>query len=141
MKKLFILMMSVVVSSVVYAAGSDEGVKWEKGTFAEALAKASDSNKYLFVDCYATWCGPCKRMANDEFTKKAAGDYFNNNFVNIAIDMEKGEGVEIAKEYQIRQYPTFLIFSPEGKLVARIVGGAEINEFIGRVKSVMADQK
>ncbi len=134
-------MMSVLVSSAVYAGGADEGVKWEKGSFSEAMSKAAAGDKYLFVDCYATWCGPCKRMANDEFTKKEAGDYFNANFVNIAIDMEKGEGIEIAKEYSIRQYPTFLIFAPDGELAARVVGGAPINEFIDRLKSVMDDVK
>ena len=114
------------------------GVAWEHGTFAEALNKAKANKKgpkLVFMDCYTTWCGPCKYMANNVFPTKEAGDYFNKNFVNIKIDMEKGEGKDIAKKYGVVAYPTFLILNFDGSEIGRILGSNELNTFIRRVEN------
>ncbi|MEF9985752.1 MAG: thioredoxin family protein [Bacteroidales bacterium] len=114
-----------------------EGVNFEHGTLQEALNKAKANKKgpkLVFLDCYTTWCGPCKHMANTVFPTKAAGDYFNKNFVNIKIDMEKGEGLELAKKYSVAAYPTFLILNIDGGEVGRVVGGGDLNEFIKKVE-------
>ena len=44
--------------------------------------------------------------------------------------MEKGEGVDFATKYDVQAYPTFLYFNSEGKLVHRIVGAHNIENFI-----------
>ena len=44
-----------------------QGINFEKLTLEEALIKAKTENKYVFVDCYTTWCGPCKRMTEFVF--------------------------------------------------------------------------
>ena len=75
------------------SAQGNEGVVFLEGkTFAEAVDLARESGKKVFLDCYTSWCGPCKMMTREIFPQKAAGDYFNREYVNIKIDMEKGEG-------------------------------------------------
>jgi uncharacterized protein YyaL (SSP411 family) len=59
--------------------------------------KAKKENKLIFVDAYASWCGPCKLMVKNIFPLKTVGDYYNSHFINAKIDMEKGEGIELAK--------------------------------------------
>lgn len=140
MKKILLLIVAMVVATGVVAA-QDKGIKWEQGTLQQAIDKAAKEKKLVFVDCYAVWCGPCKQMSNVEFKKPEAGAYFNKNFVNIAIDMEKGEGVEIAKKYGIKAYPTFLVIDGSGKLLGTIVGGDEIKDFIPKVKAVVDGSK
>ena len=106
----------------------------------DALNKAGANKKgpsLVFLDCYTSWCAPCKMMAENIFTQKAAGDYFNKKFVNIKIDMEKGEGVELAKKYAIRAYPTFLILYPDGTEVSRVVGGGQLAPFIQKVEEAI----
>lgn len=153
MKRLLVLAAAVTIAFTACAHGGttnsakDEtkvqqkenaGIKWEEGTLMQALKKAKENGeKLVFLDCYATWCGPCKYMANQVFTTKEAGDYFNSNFVNIKIDMEKGEGINLAKEFRIQGYPTFIILNSNGKEVGRIVGGAPIGEFIEKVKAIV----
>ena len=123
-----------------FTAYAQDGVKWEKGTLQEALEKAKNNENGInrvFLDCYTSWCGPCKFMSENVFTTKEAGDYFNSRFVNIKIDMEKGEGIDIAKKYNIKAYPTFLILDPDGKVVGRVVGGGKLEDFTAKVEKAI----
>ena len=133
MKKLFLMLVAVLVSSVAIAK-DEVGVNWFHGTLEQAIEKASAEDKLVFVDCFVDWCGPCKRMKANEFTKEEAGNYFNKNYVCIAIDMEKGEGLDVAKKYSIRSYPTFLILDAQGEHLGTVVGGAEMSAFIKKVE-------
>lgn len=113
---------------------AQEGVVFSNLTLEEALQKAKTENKLVFMDCYTSWCGPCKRMAEKEFPKKEAGDFFNSRFVNVKYDMEKGNGVDIAQKYGIKAYPTFIILRPDGTVQHRLVGSDDITDFIKRVE-------
>lgn len=120
---------------------AQEGVKFENLTLKEALNKAEKIDKQVFVDCYTSWCGPCKNMTENIFPQKVVGDYFNVNFVCVKYDMEKGEGPEIAKQYEIRAYPTFLILNPDGTLVHKIVGGRDAKGIIRSAMEAMDENK
>ena len=71
-----------------------QGVDFKQITLKEALEQAKAQGKMVFMDCYTTWCGPCKMMTEEVFPQKEAGDFFNAHFVNVKFDMEKGEGKE-----------------------------------------------
>ncbi len=122
----------------VALAQNDQGIKFEKGTFSEILAKAKAQKKLVFMDVYASWCGPCKRMAAEVFTQKKVGDYFNATFVNAKFDAEVGEGRSIAARYGVNAYPTFLLLDSNGKLVGKMVGGSPADEFIRQIKELKA---
>lgn len=123
------------------SAQGNEGVVFLEGkTFAEAVDLARESGKKVLLDCYTSWCGPCKMMTREIFPQKAAGDYFNREYVNIKIDMEKGEGPELAKRFGVRAYPTFIIFDGEGKEIGRLVGGKKsAEEFVEDVKNAVGE--
>lgn len=106
-----------------------ELVPWEeKATFANVLAKAKKEKKLVFVDVYATWCGPCKMMDRQTYTDanvaKAAA-----SFVNWKLDGEKGEGPTIARRYQVDAFPTLLILDGDGKEKNRQVGFMAADRF------------
>ena len=138
MKKIMLLTAMLAFIGSVALAQNDQGIKFEKGTFSEILAKAKAQKKLVFMDVYASWCGPCKRMAAEVFTQKKVGDYFNATFVNAKFDAEVGEGRSIAARYGVNAYPTFLLLDSNGKLVGKMVGGSPADEFIRQIKELKA---
>lgn len=116
-------------------AVASEGVVFLEGkSYAEALKAAKAEGKMLFVDCYTSWCGPCRMMATQVFPQKKVGDYFNKHFVSFKIDMEKGEGPSLKNKFAVKAYPTFLFLDGDGKEVNRIVGGdPDVDAFLKRV--------
>lgn len=142
MKKIVFILLTLFVVGATTA--QDKGVKFETGTLAQALKKAKNNKKgpkMVFLDCYTSWCGPCKMMAKDVFTLPEVGDYFNSTFVNIKLDMEKGEGPELAKKYKVTGYPTFLILDGDGKEIARVVGGNYPEPFMKSVRYALDPTK
>ena len=91
-----------------------------EGTFEDAVAKAKKEKKYLFIDFYADWCGPCKRLAKDVFTLEAVGNYFNEKFVSIQIDAENPANRQVVKQNKVRSYPTLAFFDADGNLRSRL---------------------
>ena len=137
MKK--ILTAFLIILSVLSFA--QEGIKFETSDFKTILAKAKKENKLIFLDAYTTWCGPCKLMAKNIFTLKSVGDHYNANFVNAKIDMEKGEGIDIAKKYDVKVFPTYLFIDGNGELVHRTVGYVPEKEFIQFAKDASDPSK
>ncbi len=99
-----------------------EGIDFVKLSWEKVLDRAKQENKAIFLDAYTTWCRPCKQMSREVFPEQTVGDYFNQHFISVKIDMEKGEGLELAERYAIAVYPTLLFVDAEGKLLHRAAG-------------------
>ncbi|WP_261512817.1 thioredoxin family protein [Chryseobacterium paludis] len=125
MKKLAILS-SIFIGIVAFG----QGIKFEDTSFASVVAKAKKENKLIFIDAYASWCGPCKLMVKNIFPLKDVGDYYNAHFINAKIDMEKGEGIDLAKKYNVKAFPTYLFINGNGEEVHRTLGYVEEKDFI-----------
>lgn len=120
-------------------AQEQEGIRFFTGTFDEALAQAKAEDKVLFVDFYATWCGPCKRIAREVFPKKEVGDYFNSRFISIQLDAEAEPNVEVAKRYNVAAYPTLAFINNDGKAISIITGGVDVKSLLEEAKIAMGE--
>ncbi len=110
-----------------FSAGA-QGIEFFKGSYAEAMQKARAEDKLIFIDVYTTWCGPCKAMAEEVFTQQQAGDLYNAKFIPFKADAEKaGDGLQIAKKFDVSAYPTLLFVNGDGELVYRFLGGRDID--------------
>lgn len=115
---------------------AQESIQFQDLPFKDIIAKAKKEKKLVFIDAYASWCGPCKMMEKNVFTQKAVGNYFNTNFINARFDMEKGEGRDIASKFGVRSYPTYLFLNGEGELVSRNSGYMEEGIFVAMAQDI-----
>lgn len=126
--------LALILITVLCTCGSaqmwGQGIEFFHGTWAEALEKAETEDKLIFVDAYASWCGPCKRMAADVFPEKKVGDYFNANFINVKFDMEKSESRDFRRTHSVRAYPTLLFINAKNEVVHKTVGGKQVESLL-----------
>ncbi len=141
-KHFFFIMAALLLCLCAQAQTAGQGIVFEQqGTkFSQAVQKAMDTKKLIFVDCFTSWCGPCKMMARDVFTQEKVGKFMNAGYVNFQIDMEKGEGPELAKKWQVSAYPTFLILNSAGQELGRFLGGSDADTFLKRVQDNSVDK-
>lgn len=131
-----------------------QGIRFEQGkTLDQLIAQAKAEHKYLFVDCYATWCGPCKQMDQEVYTKKEVGDVFSKQFIAVKVQMDETPkddqstkewyyaAYQLGKNYAINAYPTFLFFGPDGKPVHKATGFRNAADFIQLVDDAQDPNK
>jgi thioredoxin 1 len=124
----------ILIASGIAKAGSPaetgKGIKFQKGTWNEALAIARKENKIIFLDLSATWCGPCKYLKATTFTNSEVADFYNTTFINIELDGEKGDGATLVRKYEVKGYPTLLFINANGKVVKEALGYQDVKEFL-----------
>lgn len=109
---------------------SDKGIQFVESNWAKALQEAKKQNKLIFLDAYTTWCGPCRMLKKNTFPNEAAGEFFNTNFINIALDMEKGDGLAVAEKYGVNAYPTLIVADGDGNVVTYTKGYVDAGQLI-----------
>ncbi len=120
-----------------------QGIQFENGlSWEQVKQKAKQENKYIFVDCYASWCVPCKRMEKEVFPLKNVGDYMNEHFISIRVQMDTSknddafiqiwyhDASEIMRQYKVKIFPSYLFFSPDGRIVHRYLSALPDTEFL-----------
>lgn len=90
--------------------------------YDQGLANAKKSNKYMFVDFTASWCGWCKKMEAETFSKPEVISMISEHFVPIKVwgdsdSMLNIDGYKISqKDYVasrgVQGFPTFVFEAP-----------------------------
>jgi thioredoxin 1 len=158
MKTLITLTLALLVGSASFAAGAkpvsndlsikgdgdatEIGIKFFEGTWTEALEAAKKDKKVIFLDAYASWCGPCKRMSAYTFTDEEVGTYFNENFISYKMDMEKHtDGPRLSTKYGLQAYPTLYFVDSEENIVHQSLGYMEPAQLISAGEAAVAKKK
>jgi thiol-disulfide isomerase/thioredoxin len=127
------------------ALGGEEpapaGVAFEPGTppFADVLAKAKAEGKPAFLDFATEWCGWCKRLEADVFSRPEVGKVMRG-FVAVHVDAEKGEGPALAKRFGVRGFPTLVVVDASGDEVDRIVGYLAAEPFTAEARRILSGE-
>lgn len=115
-----------------------QGIEFFHGSWEEALEKAQKEDKPIFVDAYASWCGPCKRMAKNVFPQPEVGEVFNANFISMKLDMEKPEAASFRVDHSVRAYPTLFFLNSKGETIHTVVGGQQPKGLIDHARTAMS---
>ena len=157
MKPLFLLMICLFPFALFAqthnkesASQNDTGIHFQHGfTWQQIQQKAKAEHKYIFMDCFTTWCGPCRYMSKTIFPQKAVGDAVNDKFIAVKMQLDTSaadnEDVKkmyalahaIATNYKVNVYPTYLFFDENAMLVHRAVGSSEADAFIAKTKEAL----
>ena len=94
--------------------------------FLEILKEATTSQKKVVVDFYASWCGPCKKIAP---LFNSLANHYNETIVFVKVDADKAE--EICSLYEVDSLPTFISFK-DGEILKRFEGvsASELNAMV-----------
>ena len=136
MKKLFLLTL-LVAGVMMGVEAQNRSIDFEQTKeWKKVLKKAKKEKKLIFVDCYTSWCGPCKMLAKDVFTRDEVADYFNANFVCAKYDMEKdADGVIQNDRFGVKAFPTLVFVDPATQqVVHRMVGAGSADWLIAGAK-------
>jgi thiol-disulfide isomerase/thioredoxin len=127
MKKVFVISTFLLGLSVCISAQNRSIVFEETKEWKKVVQKAKKAKKLIFLDCYTSWCGPCKALERNIFTQDSVADFYNRYFVNAKLEMEKdADGILLRKKYNVTAYPTLLFIDPVTQEVQhRIVGSGK----------------
>ena len=140
--KVFKTLSAICLCWLLNASLQAQGVYFEKNiSWANAKEKAKQANKFIFLDAYTTWCRPCKKMDKEVFSTPEAGKLLNHKFISVKLDMEKGEGKQLRKLYQVNIFPSYLFFTPQGKLVHKVIGYQSIGKLKTQVQNAQDPAK
>jgi len=132
-----------------------KGINFQKNSSLEQIkGQAKREQKFIFIDCYATWCGPCKYMDKNIFSDDSVAQIFNQYFVNLKIQIDSsnsdneaiknfyGEASYFRKNFNIQSYPTYLFFDSDFHLVSKSIGAVKRpSEFYSIAEDVLDSSK
>ena len=104
-----------VVFCLFFVSLQSQSIRFYEGELDDILAIAQRENKSVFVDAYAPWCIPCKKM-DIIFRDKEVGKIFNDNFINLKLDMDLPSSQSAKLKYEIIFLPTLMVLDPQGQV-------------------------
>lgn len=136
------LTIALFLGLACHAGMQAQGIEFmDNAPVQEVLDKARAEGKMVFVDCYTSWCGPCKRLAREVFPQQEVGDFFNPRFVSLKLDMEKGEGPALAKKWDISAYPTLTFLDAKGEVLFQTVGARDAHHLVDTVAYLLDNHR
>lgn len=131
-----LLLITTLILSCSDKTSSVNGIQFERASWNEVLKKAKKENKIIFVDTWASWCAPCKKLSKNIFTQQEVGAYFNDNFIcyKLQTDPEDSTALELAenfsKKYDITSLPALLWIDFNGEKLHHATGYMEADMLI-----------
>ena len=125
------IIVCLLICACSYFQLFSQGVDFKQITLKEALEQAKAQGKMVFVDCYTTWCGPCKQIA--PYIEELAEEYKDK--VNIG-KCDVDENADLPAQFGVRNIPTVL-FIKNGEVVDKQVGATTKSALQAKVEALL----
>ena len=114
--------------------GISQGIRFTPKEWQDAVDQAAREDKLVFLDMYTEWCGPCKLLKENVFIRWDVANFFNENFINVQMNLEKGLGPMLGMQYGVRMVPTLIFITPDGTLLHKMEGYQKPAQLINHAK-------
>jgi thioredoxin-related protein len=119
-------------------AGAEARIVWRR--WDDGLQEARRAGKPVLVDVFTDWCGWCKRMDRDVYSRADVREYLTAHFVTVKLDAESDEGARyegrdltssmIAERFRVTSYPTTVFLGPSGQHIINVPGYVPPDRFL-----------
>lgn len=117
------------------------GILFQDMGFEQAKALAINKDKELFIDFYIDGCAPCKYLTDQVFIEQELGEFMNEHYISIRMNLGLPENRIFKSRYGIDSYPTMLFFDKNYKLIRKIEGSKEASVLLEIAKNVTFPEK
>ena len=110
------------------------------GGFDEGFRAASANGRPVIVDFSAEWCGWCKKMDKEVFSRSDVASRLAAETVTVRIDVDspvtltyrgvKMTGGQLATLLRVAGLPTLVVFSPKGEKLTQLEGYVDAARFL-----------
>ena len=112
----------------IYEKRRTETINWLQLTMDGAVKKAKAERKDILVYFTAKWCGPCRKMDEEVFSKEDMIRVVKDNYIAIKIDIDSWSAKKWKAEFRINGVPDFYILNSDKKRLRHYWGGMELNQ-------------
>lgn len=113
-------------------------IRFRALSWQQALAKARQENKMMFIALYAPWCGYCRQMEQAIYRLPEVGNFYNEQFINVKYNIQHTDGIAIRNSYTLPGLPAYLYLNPHGMVVAKTAGYQHQDLFIRNADSAIS---
>jgi thiol-disulfide isomerase/thioredoxin len=125
-----------LLGGVVVMAAGDDGLFRDLSLDKARQAASDGGKKFVLVDFYTVWCGPCKKLDETTWKDQGVRDWLAKEAVSLKVDAEKNEA--LAEKYRVNVYPTVLLLRPDGTEIDRLVGYRDAKTFLSDAGEALA---
>ena len=122
--------------AAMVSARSDEGPFQDLSLDRARQAAKDGAKRFVLVDFYTVWCGPCKKLDETTWKDPKVRDWLSKEAVCLKVDAEKDE--PLAQKYRVNVYPTVLLVRPDGSEIDRLVGYRDAKTFLADAHEALA---
>jgi len=129
------LIVLLVAPSARAANAGLSWLDWDAG-----LQQARQRQRPVLVDVYTQWCGWCKRMDRDVYSRDDVREYLSQKFVTVKLDAEAPDEARyagkaytsrtLAAYFRITGYPTTLFLKSDGTHLVSVPGYVDGEKFL-----------
>lgn len=124
---------TILVSALGLQAWAEDAVRWRKD-LEEAKQEAAQSGRLVLLHFYGTSCAPCAKLDKEVFSQKQASDALEACYVPIKVNVD--HSMAIASAYNVTSWPTDVVITPTGQVVAKFVSPQGIQPYLIRMDQV-----
>jgi thiol:disulfide interchange protein len=106
--------------------------------FEAAMDTAGQDARPVMVKFYTDWCGVCRKMDSEVFTKVNVQEALQDGFVAVKVNPEKSDGgARLAEQYRVEGFPTMVFLNADGSEIHRVVGYRDPTDLIAEFNTAI----